>query len=113
MTDKIMIWFECANPQCNAIHKHLNKSRRIGDRPICFMSYVLGRVEFSSIERYLVVYDNPDDDLLPEKITLWHESGKNALMNSYIHPIKNIRYCSICSKILNTNNLMESYFNVQ
>ena len=113
MTDLIQIWFECKNPNCSAIYKRMNKSRRTGDRPACFISLVKGRIDFSSIERSLIPYGNIDDDELPERITIWHESNRNALINSIIHPIKGVRMCAVCNNILSKNKLMESYFNVQ
>lgn len=109
LTDKILIWFQCANPECHIVHRMKDRKRQHGDTPICFLSYVSGRRDFNGYESILYPHDNFDDDILPEKIMLWHESERMSLQNSFINPVKGIRYCGVCFKIINENHSLSDY----
>ena len=111
MTDRILVWFQCANPQCPYIHNKINKNKGTHSRqlPISFMTYVTGRLEFLDYKTSLQVYD---DDLVKRGITeivLYVDSNNPSDINSYLYPIKGIMYCSVCWKIISNNQSMEEF----
>lgn len=100
MTDRMLVWFQCKNPKCPEMHRAKNKKWK-NSLPVTFMSYVTGRL---TREDFRVVLE-PDRDDLPD-IIIWHESEKS---NSYMYPIKGLRYCRFCYNVVVNNTTIDSY----
>lgn len=96
MTDRILVWFQCANESCELITKLGHKAT--------FLSYVTGRKqkEFETGELSF----EPDNESFP-RIMLYSESVE---VNSYLNPIKGIRYCKRCYELVVKNESLEKYW---
>lgn len=95
MTDRILVWFQCANESCELITKLGHKAT--------FLSYVLGRKENTEYEIAFV----PEDDSIP-RIVMWNDI--ESKVNSYLNPIKGIRYCKRCYELVVKNESLERYW---
>lgn len=95
MTDRTLLWFQCKNPDCALVHKIKDKKRQ-NDLPVNFLSYVEGYYHHHGYETLF------ESDDIPLTRT-W--SSEERQCNSYLNPIKGLRYCSVCWKIQKSDNL--------
>lgn len=105
MTDRTLLWFQCKNPDCALVHKIKDKKRQ-SDLPVNFLSYVEGYYHHSSYETIFECEDMQFDNKNIE-IRTWTNEDKPV--NSFLNPIKGLRYCSVCYDKLQKNEKLEKY----
>lgn len=105
MTDRTLLWFQCKNPDCALVHKIRDKKRQ-SDLPVNFLSYVNGYYHHYGFETY---FESDDDEFIEINIYVRTWSDEEKEVNSYINPIKGLRYCSVCFNKLQKNENLEKY----